>query len=220
MLIDQAFAPALFLQQDTAGISPIILGIIAILLVALFIWLLLREPKASKVAVEKPAEVVKPIDTVPSEPAGAPFPKDETVADETNKVYLPIVDRAEPTPVPVVEPEPAVEAAVPVATAPALQPESAVVEAVAPIPVAPIPDDLEIIEGIGPKISGVLRQAGVITFSQLAAMEPARITEILHAANMRLADPKTWPEQARLAAAGDQAGLQALQGRLKGGREV
>ncbi len=79
-------------------------------------------------------------------------------------------------------------------------------------------DDLEIIEGIGPKIAGVLKQAGVTRFDQLAAMEPAKISEILLAANLRLADPQSWPEQARLAAAGDKAGLQALQDRLKGGR--
>jgi predicted flap endonuclease-1-like 5' DNA nuclease len=80
-------------------------------------------------------------------------------------------------------------------------------------------DDLEIIEGIGPKVAGVLRQAGVTTFTQLAEMEPAQILKILHAANLRLADPATWPEQARLAVDGDQAGLKALQDRLKGGRE-
>lgn len=79
-------------------------------------------------------------------------------------------------------------------------------------------DDLEIIEGIGPKIAGVLKQAGITSFAQLAAMTPTAITAILQAANMRLADPTSWPEQARLADAGDTAGLQALQDKLKGGR--
>lgn len=88
------------------------------------------------------------------------------------------------------------------------------------IPPAALEDDLEIIEGIGPKIASVLKAAGITTFAQLADMDPDKIAELIHAGGIRLADPASWPEQARLAAAGDQAGLQALQDRLKGGREV
>lgn len=87
------------------------------------------------------------------------------------------------------------------------------------IPVAPAIDDLEIIEGIGPKIASVLKAAGVTSFAQMAAMEAAQIDAILkEVPTLRLADPTSWPEQARLAANGDMAGLQALQDRLKGGR--
>jgi predicted flap endonuclease-1-like 5' DNA nuclease len=86
------------------------------------------------------------------------------------------------------------------------------------IAVEPVEDDLEIIEGIGPKIASVLKQAGVTSFAQLAAMNPDKINEILRAANLRLADPTSWPEQARLAANGDMTALQSLQDRLKGGR--
>lgn len=82
------------------------------------------------------------------------------------------------------------------------------------------PDDLLIIEGIGPKIAGLLNAAGVTTFAQLAAMQPAQIFEIMKKGGVRIGDPTTWPEQARLAAAGDKTGLQVLQERLKGGREV
>jgi predicted flap endonuclease-1-like 5' DNA nuclease len=80
------------------------------------------------------------------------------------------------------------------------------------------PDDLAIIEGIGPRIAEVLNSAGITTFAQLAQTSPARLEEILKAANLRLADPTSWPEQAQLAASGDMQGLQALQDRLKGGR--
>jgi len=79
-------------------------------------------------------------------------------------------------------------------------------------------DDLTLIEGIGPKISGVLNSAGITTFNQLAATDTARLQEILDQNELRLADPQTWPEQAGLAAAGDKEGLEALQERLKGGR--
>ncbi len=102
--------------------------------------------------------------------------------------------------------------------------EALVAEAVVPEPAEPAePDDLKHIEGIGPKISSVLQAAGVTTFAQLADTDVGRIEEILEAESprlRRLADPETWPEQARLAAAGDWEGLAALQGELKGGRRV
>jgi large subunit ribosomal protein L30 len=79
-------------------------------------------------------------------------------------------------------------------------------------------DDLTMIEGIGPKIAGVLREAGIGTFAQLAATDVARLTEILQDANLRLAAPESWPEQAGLAAADDWDALKELQDRLKGGR--
>ncbi len=80
------------------------------------------------------------------------------------------------------------------------------------------PDDLTLIEGIGPKINTILHTAGVNTFTQLAALEPEKIMEILTAAGIRLADAKTWPEQARMAAAGEMERLRAYQDTLKGGR--
>ena len=81
-------------------------------------------------------------------------------------------------------------------------------------------DDLEVIEGIGPKIAGVLQAAGISTFAQLAATDVARLIEILQAAGLRLAGAESWPEQAKLAAEGDWDALKELQDRLKGGRRV
>lgn len=97
------------------------------------------------------------------------------------------------------------------------EPEAAPAPAESP-EVPPAADDLKVIEGIGPKIAAVLNQAGVTTFARLSTLTPDQIREILQAADLRLADPATWPEQARLAASGDAAGLQALQDRLKAGR--
>jgi predicted flap endonuclease-1-like 5' DNA nuclease len=81
-------------------------------------------------------------------------------------------------------------------------------------------DDLEIIEGIGPKIADLLRAAGVNTFAKLAAMQPAAIQPILDAAgpNFKLADPQTWPEQSGLAARNQWAALKALQDKLDAGK--
>ena len=96
-------------------------------------------------------------------------------------------------------------------------------EAVAPArsAEAPAPDDLTRIEGIGPKISGLLQAAGITTFAQLAATDVSRLKQILTEAGLAaLADPSTWAEQAKLAAAGEWDALKALQGKLKGGRRA
>lgn len=82
------------------------------------------------------------------------------------------------------------------------------------------PDDLEVIEGIGPKIAELLRKEGVATFARLAAMTGAEIKPMLERAgpNFRLADPETWPDQADLAARGRWRSLALLQKSLDGGK--
>lgn len=85
-------------------------------------------------------------------------------------------------------------------------------------PVAPGSDDLKVIEGIGPKIAGVLQQAGITTFAQLAEASAERLTEIMQEAKLRLANPETWAEQSALAAAGKWDELKELQARLNAGR--
>ena len=84
------------------------------------------------------------------------------------------------------------------------------------------PDDLQVIEGVGPKIAQILQDAGIRSFAQIAAMKPADIQTLLDDAgpNFRIADPETWPEQAALAAANRWADLKALQDELIGGRRV
>lgn len=84
------------------------------------------------------------------------------------------------------------------------------------------PDDLKRIEGIGPKIADLLNQAGIFTYAQLAAAAVADLNQILEKAGPRyeLADPASWPQQAKLAAVGDWTALDALQETLKGGRQA
>ena len=80
------------------------------------------------------------------------------------------------------------------------------------------PDDLRVIEGIGPRIAGVLNAAGIRTFHDLATTDAERIDAILAAEDprlARLATPDTWPEQAALAAAGDWEALAELTDTLK-----
>ena len=69
------------------------------------------------------------------------------------------------------------------------------------------PDDLTRLNGIGPKISKILQSATITTYSQLAQMDSAQIQAVLEASDIRLARFETWPEQAKLAAAGDWEGL-------------
>jgi DNA-directed RNA polymerase subunit beta' len=102
----------------------------------------------------------------------------------------------------------------------ALQEQLTAGRRVVPVPGKPTPDDLAIVEGIGPKIASLFQAAGINTFAQLAATDVERLRQILRAADIRIADPTTWPEQARLAAAGEWDKLKALQEQLRGGRRV
>ncbi len=81
------------------------------------------------------------------------------------------------------------------------------------------PDDLALIEGIGPKIASVLEAAGITNFDHLANTEVEELEKILQAADLRLAKPGTWPRQAHLAAVGNWEGLKEVQDKLKGGIE-
>jgi predicted flap endonuclease-1-like 5' DNA nuclease len=80
------------------------------------------------------------------------------------------------------------------------------------------PDDLQIIEGIGPKVSTVITAAGIHSFADLAATNSERLRQILREAGIGVLNPETWPEQARLAAEGNWDALADLQQRIKNGR--
>jgi predicted flap endonuclease-1-like 5' DNA nuclease len=81
-------------------------------------------------------------------------------------------------------------------------------------------DDLQRIEGIGPKISDLLNKAGIHTYRDLAETDVERLVEIMQGARITIADPTTWPEQAQRAAEGDWEALTEMQDALKGGRKV
>jgi capsular exopolysaccharide synthesis family protein len=79
-------------------------------------------------------------------------------------------------------------------------------------------DDLKKIEGIGPKVVTLLKEYGIETFSQLAEIPVEELSEILDAANLHMMNPASWPQQAKLAAAGEWEALQEFQEALKGER--
>lgn len=80
--------------------------------------------------------------------------------------------------------------------------------------------DIEIVEGIGPTIAELLRARGFGSFGALAQASPGTLREILddNGPAYRVADPSTWPEQARLAADGRWDELKTLQAALHAGR--
>jgi len=83
------------------------------------------------------------------------------------------------------------------------------------------PEDLKIIEGIGPKIEQLLKDAGIRNWTDLANAATDRLQEILNQAgdSFRLAKPDTWAKQAELAAAGKWAELKEYQDFLQGGTD-
>ncbi len=149
-------------------------------------------PKAKAVAKPKPAAKVTEEDTPAKQAAPAPekseAPAKTDAGDEAKK--------PEPT-----KPEPT-----PKETAPA---EKSASDAA---------DDLKKIEGIGPKIAEVLAEAGVTTFRKLSEMDRDAIKAILDTVpTLKSKEPKTWPQQAKLAAEGKWDELKVLQDELMGG---
>ena len=83
-------------------------------------------------------------------------------------------------------------------------------------------DDLKLVEGIGPKIEGLLHAAGIKTWAELAGTDTDRLKAILVEAGSQynMHDPSTWAKQAQLAQDGSWEELETYQEHLKGGKEV
>ncbi len=83
-------------------------------------------------------------------------------------------------------------------------------------------DDLKAVEGIGPKIEGLLNAAGIKTWQELSNTSVDSLRNILNKAgeSYQLADPSTWAKQAEMAARGDWKSLFEYQDRLQGGKEL
>lgn len=86
-------------------------------------------------------------------------------------------------------------------------------------PTASIPDNLELIKGLGPKVSTLLKGLGITSFAQVAGWTAADVAEI---------DPKlgafagritrdNWIDQAQLLSVGDIAGFEQKYGALGSG---
>ena len=115
--------------------------------------------------------------------------------------------------------KPEIELAKPVSFAmPAPEPAPVPTAAAAPAIAAAVgePDDLKRIKGLGPKLATLLAALGVTRFDQIAAWSEADIAAIdAHLGQFagRIVRDN-WVEQARLLAAGDEAGFAARFGSL------
>ncbi len=128
------------------------------------------------------------------------------------------------------EDEAAGEAAAEVATEPEVEVAAEEAGAEAEAEVAPEPEpeaepaveaepsDFKKIEGIGPKVASLLNGAGIATFAQLAETPVEKLEGLLKENKLQMMKPDSWPEQAKLAAAGEWEALQKLQDELQGGR--
>ena len=82
-------------------------------------------------------------------------------------------------------------------------------------------NDLKIVEGIGPKIEGLLNAADIHTWADLANAPLEKVQAILDEAGSRyrMHNPATWAKQAQLAADQKWEELVKYQDELDGGRE-
>ena len=81
-------------------------------------------------------------------------------------------------------------------------------------------EDLKIVEGIGPKIEELLKNAGIKNWTDLSSTSVDRLKEILNEAGdrFRMHEPATWPEQSAMARDGKWEALKKYQDFLIGGK--
>ncbi|MCF4121547.1 helix-hairpin-helix domain-containing protein [Antribacter sp. KLBMP9083] len=91
--------------------------------------------------------------------------------------------------------------------------------AAAPEP-EPEPQDLQRLEGIGPKIESALKAAGITTYARVAAATEAELREALQESGITFAPAAaSWSDQAQYLVDGDELGLEEYQDYLVGGQD-
>ncbi|ATY33685.1 hypothetical protein [Sphingomonas psychrotolerans] len=147
----------------------------------------------------EPAPPVRPVAAPPVAPSPPP------IAD------TPVVATA-PQP----DPEPAPLADEPIAAAAPLDASPAALAASDPAPAPSSADDLTRMKGVGPKLAERLNALGVTSFARIAALSPAEAEALdaqLGTFQGRIHRDR-WIEQAGFLARGDQAGYEAVFGKL------
>jgi predicted flap endonuclease-1-like 5' DNA nuclease len=175
------------------------------------------KPKAK--AAPKPKAAAAPVKaTAAPKPKAAPAPK----AAVAPKAKVAAAPKAKATAAPKAAVPKAKAAVKPVAlkAAPAPKakaapkPKAAAKPKPAPKPV--IPDNLELLKGVGPKLNTLLKSLGVSTFEQVANWSPSDVREIdskLGAFAGRISRDN-WIDQAKLLLKGDVAGFEKKYGSL------
>ena len=108
-----------------------------------------------------------------------------------------------------------VAAAAPMTASPAAEAAPAPAESPAE-PARPEDQPITLLKGLGPKLTQKLAEHGITTVGDMAALSEAQAQALdaqLGAFSGRMARDR-WLEQARLLAAGDRAGFEAVFGRL------
>ena len=83
-----------------------------------------------------------------------------------------------------------------------------------------VPDDLKVIEGIGPKMEAALNKAGILTFVQLTRASEEQLHRAIEADGLNFAPSvPTWARQADYLVKGDHAGFKVYTDHLVAGRE-
>lgn len=174
-----------------------------------------EDVEAEVVATTSEGEVPATAHTeVPIETEMVSTGSSEQSVDAGDEVESPSEPAPAPEPVAKAEPEPAPKAE--------KKPEAAKKEVPA-VEESSEPQDLTVVEGIGPKTAQALEAEGVTTYAQLAKLSADDIEEMVkvkHKVRILSGAAQTWPKQAKYLAAGDDEGLAAYQATLKGGREV
>ena len=220
---------------------PVIIG--AVLVVAVLLWWLLPLGGAKKKTESAANDIMSPPAAVPAPPAmpvakataqvskkaKAPAKSAATKKKATPKSATPkaaaktVAEKAKAEKAPKAKPE-KVEAAK-VEKAPKAKAEKAKAQAAPkakaakPAPAPSIPENLELIKGLGPKVNNLLKGLGVTSFAQVASWTAADVADIdakLGAFAGRITRDN-WIDQAKLLAAGDIAGFEKKYGALGSG---
>lgn len=222
---------------------PIIIS--AVLIIAILLWWLLAldgVKKADGAAKDIPSPPVQPT-AVPAPPVmpvspvaktavppklmDDPAPASKTAKAQAQAPLKGAATKKAPTPK-----APAPKAAAPIAAvAKVAAPKTAVKPPVAKVkaeaapkaakaakaaPKSSIPDNLELIKGLGPKVNGMLKGLGVTSFAQVASWTAADVAEMdgkLGAFAGRITRDN-WVDQAQLLSAGDVTGFEKKYGAL------
>ena len=208
----------------------IIIG--AVLIAAILLWWLLPLGDAKKTTDSAPKDIAQPpaavvkADAPVSKTAKAPMKTAATKKTAAPKAAAPkaaakpIAEKAKAEKAPKAKAEKVKKAKA--ENAPKAKVEKAKAQpapkakAAKPAPVSSIPENLELIKGLGPKVNTLLKGLGVTSFAQVASWTAADVSEIdaqLGAFAGRITRDN-WIDQAQLLAAGDVTGFEQKYGAL------
>ena len=208
----------------------IIIG--AVLIVAILLWWLLPLGGAKKTTDSAPKDIAQPLaavvkaDVPASKTAKAPVKTAATKKAAAPKAAAPkaaakpVAQKAKAEKAPKAKAEKVKKAKA--ESAPKANAEKAKAQpapkakAAKPAPVSSIPENLELIKGLGPKVNTLLKGLGVTSFAQVASWTAADVSEIdaqLGAFAGRITRDN-WIDQAQLLAAGDVVGFEQKYGAL------